>query len=396
MRYLLLLSLLSLTIHFSFAQDADSKITLLNTKYKTIAHNLEKLYQNGELEEVISLFRKSCLEKDDDLARESKEFRKVKNELRADIYSTVCRTYIALDKPQLADRFLGKLFAIRVDEDFQEYWLAIRESKSYDYYIAPRWQIGGIIGSNLSFAVPTERFSIFNNTQANSNANYRKNYFNSLEKNNLIGFRVGFLLTYSLTKNFALLLQPSYSNYRFAYQDAYGWADNPSPNFSLLLDVEKNSIQSINYIEIPAVIRYQFLIDKPFKPFLLLGGFNGLLSNASKTLIIKELPGISINGEKTDFFGNTASARYDITNLLSGNFYGFIVGSGIGYHFQNFRLSFSATYRYGINNIINPTQRYANQDLVLGYHDVFDNICLNSINLQLGISYVLTHKAFKR
>jgi hypothetical protein len=383
-------------IHTSFAQDTYSKIALLNTKYKTIANNLEKLYQNGELEEVINLFRKSCLEKDEDLARESKEFRKVKNEFQADIYSIVCRTYIALDKPNLADRFLSKLFAIRVDEDFQEYWLAIRESKSYDYYIAPRLQIGGIIGSNLSFATPTERFSIFNNAQSGSNTNFEKKYFNSFEENNLVGFRLGFLFTYALTKNLALLIQPSYSNYRFGYQDFYGWADNPAPNFSLLLDLEKNSIQSISYIEIPAVMRYQFLIDKKFKPYLLLGAFNGLLSNASKTLVIRELPGIRIDGAKTDFFGNTASARYDVTNLLTSNYYGFVAGTGISYHYQNFRLSFSATYRHGINNIVNPIQRYTNQDLVFGYHDIFDNTLLNSLNLQLSISYILTHKAFRR
>ncbi|SFE93377.1 outer membrane beta-barrel protein [Thermoflexibacter ruber] len=396
MRYLLLLLLLSLMIQTSFAQDTDSKITLLNNKYKTIANNLEKLYQNGELEEVISLFRKSCLEKDEDLARESKDFRKVKKEFQADIYSIVCRAYIALDKPNLADRFLSKLFAIRVDEDFQEYWLAIRESKSYDYYIAPRLQIGGVIGSNLSFAMPTERFSIFNNMQLGNSISSEKKYFNSFEENNLIGFRLGFLLTYALTKNFALLIQPSYSNYRFAYRDFYGWADNPAPNLSLLLDLEKNSIQSINYIEIPAVMRYQFLIDKKFKPYLLLGAFNGLLSNASKTLVIKELPGIRINGEKTDFFGNTASARYDVTNLLSSHYYGLVIGTGMGYHFQNFRFSFSATYRYGLNNIVNPAQRYTNQDLVFGYHDIFDNMLLNSLSLQLSISYVLTHKAFRR
>lgn len=396
MRYLLLLLLLSLTIHVSLAQDADSKIALLNTKYKIIAQNLEKLYQNGELEEVINSFRKVCLEKDEDLAKESKEFKKVKNEFKADIYSIVCRTYIALDKPHLADRFLSKLFAIRVDEDFQEYWLAIRESKSYDYYISPRLQIGGIIGSNLSFAMPTERFSIFNNAQVGSNASSEKKYFSSLEQNNLIGFRLGFLLTYALTKNFALLIQPCYSNYRFGYQEFYGWADNPTTNVSLLLDLEKNSTQSISYIEIPAVMRYQFLIDKKFKPYLLFGAFNGLLSNASKTLVIKELPGIRTNGARTDFLGNSASARYDITNLLSSNYYGFIAGAGMGYHYQNFRLSFSATYRYGMNNIVNPAQRYTNQDLVFGYHDIFDNTLLNSLNFQLAISYVLTYKAFKR
>ncbi|MCU0392056.1 MAG: PorT family protein [Thermoflexibacter sp.] len=377
------------------AQDTDSKRALLNTKYRTIAQNLEKLYQNGELEEVINIFRKVCLIREDDWAEETKEFRKVKNEFRADIYSVICRTYIALDRPKQADRFLGKLFAIRVDENFQEYWLAIRESKSYDYYIAPRLQIGGVAGSNIAFPLPTDRFSVFGAT-ANSTNTYDKTYYNAFNNQRLVGLKAGFSITYSLTKNIGLLTQPSFSSFRFGYSDFYSWADNPAPNVSLLLDLEKYNTQTITYIEFPFLARYQFLIDKRVKPYVLGGVFYNFLSNASKTLDIQELPGIRINQVKTDFLGNFSSVTYDITDLLNNYFYGFMVGTGLAYHYDDFRFTISANYRYGFNNIVNPSQRYANQDLVFGYHDVLDNIRMNSFNLQIGVSYVLTHKAFKR
>jgi hypothetical protein len=381
------------------AQEGDSRRVQLNNQYKQIAVNLEKLYQNGELEEVINIFKQTCLESNSDLARATRKFRKVKDEFQADIYSVVSRTYIALDRPELADRFLTRLFAIRVDEDFQDYWQSIRETKEYDYYVAPRLQIGTGIGTNFALPVPMERFSVFSTTSSNGTNDYRSMYYglnNLFRRPEVSGFRFGAQAMYSLTKNIGLTVLFSSSSIGFGYLDTFFWIDSPTPTVNLSIRTERNSFHTITGIDIPFLLRYYFLNKHKLQPYLLGGGFYTRRILASKILKIKEFPAVEVNGMRQDLLGNASNANIDITELIKPNHYGLMIGTGINYAYQYFRFSFSATYRYGINNIVVPANRYNNQDLVFGYHDIFDNIRLDQLNLQVGVSYVLNHKAFKK
>lgn len=382
------------------AQESDSrKSTLINNKYKQVAQNLERLYQNGELEEVITIFKQSCLESNEDFAKETKEFRRVKSEFRADIYSIVSRAYIALDRPNLADRFLSKLFAIRVDEDFEEYWQAIRETKEYDYYIAPRLQIGGSVGGNYAMPTPTDGFSVFSVPPTTLTAPLRSDYYglnNLFKKPEVAGFRFGLQLIYALTPSISLTTILASSSLRFGYIDQFTWSDSPAPNIKLAIRTERNSFHIVNYLDIPFFVRYQFLPKSKLKPYVIGGGFYNFLASGSKEINIQEFPSFEANGQRQDFLGNTSSAEIAISDLLSSRYYGLIGGSGLNYAYEYLRLSFSVTYRYGFNNIINPANRYDNQDLVFGYHDIFDNIRLDQLNFQLGIAYTLSHKAFRK
>jgi hypothetical protein len=399
-RILLMCMVLSVYSIPIFAQESDSKrSTLINNKYKQIAQNLEKLYQNGELEEVITIFKQSCLTSTNEDAEETKEFRSVKSEFKADIYSVVSRAYIALDLPQLADRFLSKLFAIRVDEDFQEYWQAIRETKEYDYYIAPRLQIGGTFGGNYAMPTPTKSFYVFNIPTTTSLSPLRTDYYglnHALKDLDVLGARFGLQIIYALTPRISITPIIAFSSLRFGYIDQFTWADSPAPALRLSIRTERNSFHTVNYLDIPVFLRYQFAPNSKFKPYILGGAYYGLTISASKSINIQEFPAFEQNGQRTDFFGNTSSAEISITDLMSNRNYGLSGGAGLNYAYEYFRISFSITYRYGINNIINPANRYNNQDLVFGYHDIFDNIRLSQLNFQFGISYVLTHKAFRR
>jgi len=316
---------------------------------------------------------------------------------KANIYSIVCRAYVSLDRPQFADRFLSKLFAIRVDEDFQEYWQSIRETRDYDYYVAPRLQFGFSSGANFASASPQERFSIFSSTTTNL-TDSRSPYDglrNVFQKPQIIGFRFGGQLIYAFTKNISLTAVFASSSLRFGYTDNLFWQDSPVPNVNLFIRTERNSFHSINYIDIPLLLKYQFLPKQKFKPYLLAGGFYSSKIIANKQIAIQEFPAVEVDGVRQDFFGNSSNVRVDITDLLNPNDYGLMAGIGATYAYQYFRFSFSATYRYGFNNIINPSKRYDNQELVFGYHDVFDNIRLNQLNFQFGLSYV-TYRAFRK
>ncbi len=388
-----LLFFLAPCFHTLYAQEEDSKQTIRNNKYKQVASDLEKLYANGELEEVITLFKQTCLESADDLAKETKEFRKTKNEFKADIYSIVCRAYVSLDRPQLADRFLSKLFAIRADEDFQEYWQSIRETRSYDYYVAPRLQFGFSAGGSLALPSPQERFSIFGGIA--DSRSYDKSLQSVFQKPQLVGFRFGGQLTYAFTKNIALTAVFSSSSLRFSYTDELFWQDSPAAGVNLFIRTERNSFHIANYLDMPLLLKYQFLPKQSFKPYLLLGGYYGRKVIASKEVSIREFPVVEIGGVKRDLFGNSSNVSVDITDLLNPTDYGLMAGIGTTYAYQYFRFSFSATYRYGFSNIVNPAKRYNNQELVFGYHDVFDNVRLNQLNFQFGVSYV-TYKAFRK
>jgi hypothetical protein len=384
----------------AYAQESDSKkSTLINNKYRQIAQNLEKLYQNGELEEVITIFKQSCLVSTDDRAKESKEFGKVKSEFRADIYSIVSRAYVALDQPQLADRFLSKLFAIRVDEDFQEYWQAIKETKEYDYYVAPRLQVGGTFGGNYAIPTSTESFYVFNTLSNNNISSLRTEYYglnNIFKQTEVLGARFGLQLIYALTPRLSVSPIIAFSSVRFGYIDQFTWIDSPNPAVRLSIRTERNSFHTINYLDIPFYLRYQLAYRHKLKPYVLFGAFYNTTISGSKAIDLREFPAVEVNGQRTDFFGNASNAEISITNLLNRNYYGFVGGAGLNYAYQYFRFSFSVTYRYGINNIINPANRYNNQDLVFGYHDIFDNINLNQLNFQFGVAYTLSHKAFRK
>ena len=92
-------------------------------------------------------------------------------------------------------------------------------------------------------------------------------------------FQVTFIAKYTLFNGFSVSLQPTFASYTYGYENNYAWLDFENTNNSLLLFYKHE--QTLNYIEAPLLLRYDFM-GAPVRPFVHGGAYYGRLLNAMK------------------------------------------------------------------------------------------------------------------
>ncbi|NIM14157.1 MAG: hypothetical protein GTO45_19110, partial [Candidatus Aminicenantes bacterium] len=116
---------------FAWGSDKLTK-SRLNEKYRDAAREMKECYYNGDLERVIDLFYKNCRKHEGAKPiEEKKEFKRVKKEIRANIYQWVALSYFKLDKLEVGDTYLGKLYnesKAQLNETFRD---IAKETKEY-------------------------------------------------------------------------------------------------------------------------------------------------------------------------------------------------------------------------------------------------------------------------
>jgi len=128
-------------------------------------------------------------------------------------------------------------------------------------------------GINFTQPIPLKRYSVVSvNSLDNTGIKHYKSFLSN------VGYQYGFIMTYSLTDNFAISFQPGFSQYTYNYSNSYSWTDNT--NTSNQIDLTYESRHVLHYFELPVLIQYSYG-SGTLKPYLQAGFQYGILQNAA-------------------------------------------------------------------------------------------------------------------
>lgn len=364
---------------------AGVKSNELNDRYRNIAEKMKELYEGGELYQVIDLYKKQCCEAGAETGewkagKEKKEFKKVKKEIRADIYQPLALSLIALHRPELGEIYIRKILVLRRDEGTGKYWLSIREIARNRYYVAPRFLVGVNLGVNFTFVHPGERYMVLVPVDPGKIDSYQKDYSFNLSDSR--GTQYGLVLEYALTKHLSITIQPAFSSMKFRYKNRFTREDETGQTATTLDYTHRHKL---GYLEIPLLFKYRFIKPK-FKPYLQVGVYYSMLQTAIKTLNAVSLPDQEYREQ----------AIVDIKQLLTRSNLGIRVGLGVDYDIGDFRLQVEANYKFGFNNIVDKANRFGNEQLMFAFYDVFDDMKLRNWELSVKLLLPISYKAFRR
>lgn len=363
------------------------------TNYRLIGDIMAKLYNNGELDKVICLYKNLCTDAtgphitgEGITGKEKSRFRRSAKEIRGNIYQYVALSYIALDEPELAEIYLKKLFVIRRKETFDDSWLAIKKFKS-NYSVAPRLLVGVNAGVNLSGVQAGTLYSVLEPAFSTGINPYLKDY--RFDLTNSRGMQIGIVVEYFLSKNLSIKIQPGVSTRKFQYKSRIDWDETDYP---VIMELEH--LHRLNYIDIPVFLKYQFQGAR-LKPYFQAGAFVSFLTSAYKTVNEYSMDTFYVDPPETlEQFG--FGRDNIIKEILTKTNTGFIIGAGIGYDAWGMRLELGVNYIHGLNNFIIEDARWSLSHIVLGYYDVFDDMKLRSWELSLKVLMPISFKAFRR
>lgn len=239
-------------------------------------------------------------------------------------------------------------------------------------FLDQQWWIGLRGGVNLTEAVPDTRFSAFSGINADSEP-ADKSYSSFNEP----GVWAGLEVTY-FWRFISISLQPNFRNQRFSYTNSYEWTQDETTN-SLTLNY--NQEQDLNYLEIPLLIKWEFM-DANWKPFVQFGAYYARLLDATKSV---EVTGIDQASGGTSNF-EQENFSIGANELFINSSWGLVGGLGVNHDIGNIRLTFDITYRYGINNITDVSNRFSDNRLA-GVGDALDDLTLRNIAASFGVLF---------
>jgi hypothetical protein len=367
---------------------AGGKSEELNEKYRKIAEQMKELYTGGKLHQVIDLYNGTCSKPGSvsgklKPGKEKKEFKKVKKEIRADIYHFLALSLIALHRLEPGEIYIRKILVLRRDEGTGGYWLSIRETAKNKYYVAPRLLVGLKLGANFTMVDPGHRYKVLEPAAKTGNDKYQKDYDFSFTHSR--GSQAGVIIEYALSKNLSVTIQPTVTSLKFQYKNRFTREELMGSGEIEVTTLDYTHRQKLSYLEIPLLLKYRFVKPK-FKPYIQVGAYYSILQSGTKTLDAVSLP-----DEEYE-----AKAIVDIKKLFTGSNFGIRIGAGIGYEIGGFHLQIEANYKHGFNNIIDEAGRFENKELMFAYYDVFDDIELRNWDISLKVLLPISFKAFRR
>ncbi len=241
-------------------------------------------------------------------------------------------------------------------------------------FLSTQWWLGVKIGTNLTTANPTQRFSGI--TPINFDANTLDKSYGSFD---LAGVFAGLDITF-YHKGISIAIQPNFRRSRFSYENDLFWeSEEGTERFESRMDHE----QKIDFFDFPVLVKYDFLKTK-VRPYVMGGAYISFVTNAEKSVKISQ----------RDFSSGTTQ-NIDAGELIIGvrdNFgkfdYGVMGGIGASYDFWNIRAVLEGSYRFGLTNLVNENNRFLESQLT-GIGDVNDDFELKSINISLSLVFPL-------
>lgn len=242
-----------------------------------------------------------------------------------------------------------------------------------------KWAFGLKGGVNFTKIFPGDQFSVFSYTKPTENSREEKQYV-SISDNK--GFHVTFIAKYRVLGNLQVSVQPTFSTYKYTYENDYAWFDFDNTTNSL--DLTYSHIQSLNYIELPILIRYD-IMDFSIRPFVQAGGFYGRLLSASKEVKLRGTDYAAGASEKADISTTTIG----VDDLYVKSNYGLIAGGGISYRLGAASVELGVDYKFGMNDIVDKSSRFKESRIVSGSYDILDDTKLSNFLFSVGFIFGL-------
>ncbi len=255
-------------------------------------------------------------------------------------------------------------------------WAQQKKSRGYrDPFLKTQWYLGFFGGGNLAGSNPTTAYfgyAPLNYPQTEIAKSYN-NYAN-------IGGQYGLVFMF-YTEGFTIGLKPGINIYNTEYTTTIRWQETANTANSLEINYQHNT--QFSYLEFPLTVQYDLLRER-LRPYIGLGGYYGVLLNASRTI---QRSGVdAASGSAGGFFNQpqTIGVQDEYIKSLVGVM-GFI---GASYDPGNIRITFDLGYKFGLNNITNTANRFANNQLA-AIGEATDDQQLRNVYLSLGFVFPL-------
>ena len=252
------------------------------------------------------------------------------------------------------------------------------QNKSLAYknsFLSTQWYLGFFAGSNLSSANPTTSFAGYAPLNYNV-ADIEKSY-NNFSK---FGGQAGLVFLF-YTNGITIGLKPGIHSYTIEHNTSANWQETTNPDNSL--EVNYNHATHFNYVEFPLSVQYD-LIQGRIRPYVGLGGYYGILLNATRTI---ERSGTDSASGSAGGFTNQPKT-IGVKDLYISSSLGVMGFIGASYDPGNIRITLDLGYKYGLNNITNTENRYLNNELA-AIGEAADDIQLHNLYLSLGFVFPL-------
>lgn len=251
-----------------------------------------------------------------------------------------------------------------------------RKPSKTSSFLDTQWWLGLKTGINLTDAVSETPYAVF--SPINYSAEGLEKQYNSYNK---VGMQAGIEVTF-YHKGFSFSLQPNFRRLRFEYLNNYRWVNTEIADQELTLNYTQEV--SLDYIDIPFYLKYDILRYAKVRPFVEVGAYYGMLAGAEKSVVVKGQDKAS--GGTNEFDGESMNVGADELFIKSSA--GVLGGVGINYDLWKIRVSLDVVYRYGLHNVSDAKNRYANNSLS-GIGDTMDDLSLNNISVNMGFLFPL-------
>ncbi len=230
-------------------------------------------------------------------------------------------------------------------------WAQRKKSRGYtDPFLKTQWYLGFYGGGNLAGIAATKAY--FGYAPLNySQTGIAKTYSNYAN----IGGQYGLVFMF-YTEGFTIGLKPGINIYNTEYATTISWQETANAGNSLTINYQHNT--QFNYLEFPLTVQYDLLRER-LRPYIGLGGYYGVLLNASRTI---QRSGVDAASGSAGGFTNqpqTIGVQDEYIKSLVGVM-GFI---GASYDPGNIRITLDIGYKFGLNNIANTANRFVNNQL---------------------------------
>lgn len=232
-----------------------------------------------------------------------------------------------------------------------------------------KWWLGIKSGMNFLHPKPSQEYSILTQKDASVGTKTYKTLF----KNS--GAQIGVTAGHAFTSFLSVTIQPTIFFNKYNYSTTYKWVDTSGNKTNLNF----NFRQTLYYLDLPLMARLGWKVNS-FQLFAQGGGFYDILLNSNKKYSITEnntVAGTAYDSEESERIVNNKQAH--IKSMV-----GLLVGGGVAYDIEWFRVVIEVNYRVGFSNTTNVKKRYEDNLLLASAYDVPDDLRLSSVEISLS------------